>query len=171
MSPNSHSSISYIKQKQLALVRPMNPTPGPQIQTKRNDWCSSDSMGRLNTLIDFSPAGSSLFLLTDVYFVTIVFSKQSWLRTASVWTSDAVSCLHATLHVVFRILQVFHGVSLVVFSHNSADYCIMIAHLTSNSFEGNSCWPHFDYLPSLRLRYSFSYHIHREWIHFSKHRI
>ena len=39
MSPNSHSSISYMKQKQLALVRPMDPTPGPQIQTKRNDWC------------------------------------------------------------------------------------------------------------------------------------
>jgi hypothetical protein len=47
---------------------------------------------------------------------------------------------------------------------------IMIAYLTSNSFEGNSCWPHSDYLPFLRLRYSPSYHVHSEWIIFSKHR-
>ena len=50
--------------------------------------------------------------------------------------------------------QVFHGVGLGVFSHKLADYCIMIAHLMSDSFEGNSCWLHGDYLPSLHLRYS-----------------
>jgi hypothetical protein len=32
LSPNSHSCIGYMKQKP-ALVRPMDPTPGPQIQT------------------------------------------------------------------------------------------------------------------------------------------
>jgi hypothetical protein len=43
--------------------------------------------------------GSSLFLLTDVYFVTIVFSEQGWLRIA--------------LSSVFG--KVFHGVGLGVF--------------------------------------------------------
>ena len=49
----------------------------------------------------------SLFLLTDVYLVIIVFSEQSWLWMVSVWRRNAVPCLHAaTLHVVFRILAI-----------------------------------------------------------------
>ena len=32
--------------------------------------------------------------------------------------------------------QVFNIVGLFVFSHQSADYSIVVAHLTSNSFEG-----------------------------------
>ena len=33
--------------------------------------------------------------------------------------------------------QVFHIVDLCVFSHQSVDYCILVAHLTSNTFEGH----------------------------------
>jgi hypothetical protein len=36
-----------------------------------------------------------------------------------------------------------------VFSHQSADYRIVVAHLTINSFEGHPCCMHADYLPSL----------------------
>jgi hypothetical protein len=36
-----------------------------------------------------------------------------------------------------------------VFSHQSADYSIVVAHLTSNSFERHPCCMHADYLPSL----------------------
>ena len=42
--------------------------------------------------------------------------------------------------------QAFHIVGLCVFSHQSADYSIVVAHLTSNSFERHPCcmtW--FDY--------------------------
>ena len=42
-----------------------------------------------------------------------------------------------------------HIVGLCVFSDQSADYTIVVAHLTSNSFEGNPCCMHADYLPLL----------------------
>jgi hypothetical protein len=41
--------------------------------------------------------------------------------------------------------QIFHIVGLCVFSHQSADYSIVVAHLTSNSFEGHPCCMHADY--------------------------
>ena len=62
--------------------------------------------------------------------------------------------------------QVFHIVGLCVFSHQSADYSIVVAHLTSNSFEGHPYCMHVDYLPSLCFWYSPSYHAYWEWIIF-----
>jgi hypothetical protein len=44
--------------------------------------------------------------------------------------------------------QVFHIVGLCVFSHQSADYSIVVVHLTSNNFEGHPCCMHADYLSS-----------------------
>jgi hypothetical protein len=35
--------------------------------------------------------------------------------------------------------QIFHIVVLCVFSHQSSDYSIVVAHLTFNSFEGHPC--------------------------------
>jgi hypothetical protein len=64
--------------------------------------------------------------------------------------------------------QVFHIVGLCVFSHQSADYSIVV--LTSNCFEWHPCCMHADYLPSLCFWYSPSYHAYWEWIHFWKHR-
>jgi hypothetical protein len=66
--------------------------------------------------------------------------------------------------------QVFHIVGLCVFSHQSADYSIVVARLTSNSFEGHPSCMHADYLPSLCFRYSPSYHDYWKWIIFLKHR-
>jgi hypothetical protein len=62
--------------------------------------------------------------------------------------------------------QVFHIVYLCVFSHQSADYSIVVAILTSNSFEGHSCCMHADYMPSLCFWYSPSYPAYWEWIYF-----
>jgi hypothetical protein len=45
--------------------------------------------------------------------------------------------------------QVFHIVGLCVFFHQSADYSIVVAHLTSNIFGGHPCCMHAEYLPSL----------------------
>jgi hypothetical protein len=56
--------------------------------------------------------------------------------------------------------------NLCVFPHQSADYSIVVAHLTSNSFEGHPCCMHADYLPSLCFWYSPSYHAYWEWISF-----
>jgi hypothetical protein len=64
--------------------------------------------------------------------------------------------------------KVFHIVGLCVFSHQSADYSIVVAHLTSNSFEGHPCCMHADYLPSLCFWYSPSCHAYWEWIIFFK---
>ena len=66
--------------------------------------------------------------------------------------------------------QVFYVVSLCVFSHQLADYSIVVGHLTSNSFEWHPCCMHADYFPSLCFWYSPSYHVYWEWIIFLKHR-
>ena len=65
-------------------------------------------------------------------------------RAGSEWhpSDQAMQCSVFTLQCYMLSSgswQVFHGVGLGMFSHKLADYCIMIAHLTSNSFEGNSC--------------------------------
>jgi hypothetical protein len=46
----------------------------------------------------------------------------------------------------------------------TADYSIVVANLTSNSFEGHPCCMHADYLPSLCFWYSPSYHAYWKWI-------
>ena len=60
--------------------------------------------------------------------------------------------------------QVFHIVGLCVFSHQLANYSIVVGHLTSNSFEGHPCCIRTDYLRSLCFWYSPSYHAYWEWI-------
>jgi hypothetical protein len=42
-----------------------------------------------------------------------------------------------------------YSLCLCVFSHQSADYSGVVAHMMSNSFEGHPCCMHADYLPSL----------------------
>ena len=67
--------------------------------------------------------------------------------------------------------QVFHIVGLCVFSHQSADNIIVVAHMTSNCFDGHPCCMHADYLSSLGFWYSPSYQAYWQWILFLKHRI
>jgi hypothetical protein len=81
---------------------------------------------------------------------------------SSVWLSDTVPCLHpATLHVIFRILV---RLSWCWFgcAFSQADWLLY----NDGPSEGNSCWPHAHYLPSLCLRYSPSHYVHKEWINF-----
>ena len=66
--------------------------------------------------------------------------------------------------------EVFHIVGLCVFSHLSADYSIVVAHMASNSLKWHPCCMHTDYLPSLCFWYSPSYYAYWEWIIFLKHR-
>jgi hypothetical protein len=54
----------------------------------------------------------------------------------------------------------------VFFSHQSADYSIVVAILTFNSFEGHPCCMHADYVPSLCFWYSPSYPAYWEWFIF-----
>jgi hypothetical protein len=56
--------------------------------------------------------------------------------------------------------QVFHIVDLCVFSHQSADYSIVVAHLTSNSFFLYAC----RLFAIFGFWYSPSYHACWEWI-------
>jgi len=117
---------------------------------KRNHWCRSDKMGRLITLLDFSPADFKRFhtVLAD----RRLFGNHCLYRTGLVangirltkWYNALSSCCDVTCGLLDRYKS-FKVLVRVCFI-----YCIMITHLTSNSFEGNSCWPHADYLPSLR---------------------
>jgi hypothetical protein len=88
-------------------------------------------------------------------WVQTVPNGSCWLT--SIW--QTLSFLHAaTLHVVFRILTsrswcwfgcVFTQAGWLLYNDSTSDV---------HSFEGHSWWPHADYLPSLRLRYSPSNH-------------
>ena len=49
-----------------------------------------------------------------------------------------------------------------IVSHHSADDCVMVAHLTPDSFEGQPCRLYSDYLPSLRFWCLPSSYVHRE---------
>jgi hypothetical protein len=88
-------------------------------QAKRNRWRRSDNMGRLITLLDFSPADFKRFrtVLADRrLFGNHCLSEQGWLWIASVWPSDGMLCLHARRYM-WSSWQVFRGVGLGVFSH------------------------------------------------------
>ena len=131
--------------------------------------------GRLMTLLDLNPANSRRFL--TVLVDRRLLGSQCCLSTGLVANGIRLTKRCNTLSSwsdVTRGLpdlgKVFHIVGLCVFSHQSADYSIVVAHLTSNSFEGHPCCMHADYLPSLCFWYSPSYHAYWEWIFFLKHR-
>ena len=109
--------------------------------------------------------------------------KSCWFQTVSVFVDGRLlgsqCCLSTGLvendirltkrcNALSSWSDVFHIVALCVFSHQSADYSIVVAHLTSNSFEGHPCCMHTDYLPTLCFWYSSLYHAYWEWIHFFK---
>lgn len=84
---------------------------------KRNRWFQSDDMGRVISLSLTSMLlisnGSSIFLLTDLYLVTILFSGQRWVRLKS--SDQAMYCHFYTLrHYMWSSgsWQIFHVVGL-----------------------------------------------------------
>jgi hypothetical protein len=141
---------------------------------KRDRRCRSANSGRLMTLLELSPADFRQFLtvLVDRRLLGIsVVWVRNWLRMAS--SNQTLQCPVVTIRCYpwsAGSWQVFHIVGVCVFSHQLADYNIVVAYLTSNSFEGHPCCMHADYLPSLCFWYSPSYHAFWEWIHFLKHR-
>ena len=122
LSPNSQSSIGYMKQKPV-LVRQMDHTQGPQIEKKRRAkhhgkryrWCRSANMVRLITAFDFSPADFKRFLtaLADrrlfgnhCLFRTGVFANGIRLtkRCSALSSHCDVSCVLPDLGTSFTVL-------------------------------------------------------------------
>ena len=103
------------------------------------------------TLLSLNPAEFRLFL--TVLVNRRLLGSQCCLRTGLVANGiRPLQCPVVTIRCYpwsAGSLQIFHIVGLCVFSHQSADYIIVVAHLTSNSFEGHPCCMHADYLPSL----------------------
>ena len=122
---------------------------------KRNRRCRSANNGRLMTLLDLSPTDFRRFL--TVFVDRRLLGSQCCLSTGLVANGIRLTkrC-NAGPVVTIRCYpwsagswQVFHIVGLCVFSHQSTDYSIVVAHLTSISFEGHPCSMHANYLPSL----------------------
>ena len=101
------------------------------------------------------------------------FNDSPWLKSRWFQTVSNYSCWQTYIgQPVLSRSDVTRGLPdlgksftlLCVFSHLSADYSIVVAHLTSNSFERHLCCMHADYLPSLCFWYSPSYNAYWEWI-------
>jgi hypothetical protein len=127
---------------------------------KRDRWCRSANSGRLMT-----PWLESRWFQT----VSNCSCWQTSIGTGCEWhpSNHTLQCPVVTIRYYpwsAGSWQVFHIVGLCAFSHQSADYSIVVAHLTSNSFEGHPCCIHADYLPSLCFWYSPSYLAYWEWI-------
>jgi hypothetical protein len=80
-------------------------------------------------------------LLTDVYIGQPILFEYG---TGCEWhpSNQTLQCSVVTIRCYpwsAGSWQVFHIVGSCVFSHQSADYSIVVAHLTSNSFEGHPC--------------------------------
>jgi hypothetical protein len=106
--------------------------------------CRSANSGRLMTLLDLSPADFRRFLTVLVDRCLLISQCLSTRLVA-----NGIRLTKRCNALSSRFWQVFHIVGLCVFSHQSADYIIVVVHLTSNRFEGNSCCMHADYLPTV----------------------
>ena len=162
-SRNRLSSDQWI----LSQVLKFNPHCA-KLHAKHNRWCRSDNMWRLSTLLDFSPADFKRFItvLADRCLLGNHCLFRTWLTANGIHLTKRWSALSSRCDVTCGLPDLGNSFTMLVWVCFFT-YCIMIAHLKSNSFQGHSCWQHAVYLPSLRLRYSPSYHVHRDWI---KHR-
>ena len=119
----------------------------------RNRRCRSANSGRLMTLLDLSPADFRRFLTVPVD-TSIGQPVLLEYGTDCEWhpSNQRLQCPGITIRCYpcsAGSWQVFHIVGLCLFSHQSTDYSIVVAHLMSNSFEGHPCCMHADYLQSL----------------------
>ena len=119
----------------------------------RNRRCRSANSGRLMTVLDLSPADFRRFLivLVDTSIGQPVLLEY---ETGCEWHpyNQTLQCPVITIRCCpwsVGSWQVFHIVGLCLFSHQSTDYIIVVAHLMSNSFEGHPCCMYANYLPSL----------------------
>jgi hypothetical protein len=157
VSPNPHPTIGYMKQKRLSsnqwILRHVLKFQ-PRRTKHRVRRCRSANSGRLVTLLDLSPGDFRRFL--TVLVVRRLLDKPLLFEYGSAceWhpSNQTLQCPVVTIGCYpwsTGSWQVFHFVGLRVFSHQSADNGIVVAHMTSTSFEGHLCCMHADYLPSL----------------------
>jgi hypothetical protein len=141
---------------------------------KRVRRCRSANSGRLMTLLDLSPSDFRRFLtvLVDRRLLDSQFCLSAGLVANGIRLNKRCNALSSRSDVTRGLPDLGKSFTLLVcvFSHQSADYSLVVAYLTSNSFEGHPCCMHADYLPSLCFWYSPSYHAYWELIHFFKHR-
>ena len=102
------------------------------------DLSPADFRRFLTGLVDRGPLGSQCCLSTALVANVIRLTKRC---NALSSRSDVTRGL-PDLGMSFTLL-------VCVFSHQSADYSIVVADLTSNIFDGQPCGMHADYLPSL----------------------
>ena len=110
---------------------------------KRVRRCRSANSGRLMTLLDLIPADFRRFLTVLVDRRLLGSQCCFEYGTGCEWdpSNQTLQCPVVTIRCLSHCW--------FVFSHQSADYSIVVAHLTSNSFEGHPCCMHGDYFPSL----------------------
>ena len=175
VSPNPHPAVGYMKQKRLSsdqwiLRHVLKFQPR---RAKRVRRCRSTNSGSLMT-----PWLKSRWFQTVSNcscWQTSIGQSLFEYGTGCEWhpSNQTLQCPVVTIRCYpwcAGSWQVFHIVGLCVFSHQSAQYSIVVVHLTSNSFDGHLYCMHGGYLPSLCFWYSPSYHAYWEWIHFLKHR-
>ena len=144
-SPNPHPtsvtrSSNQLSSDQWILRHVLNFQPRrAKHHAKRVRRYRSANSGCLMTLFDLSPADFRLFL--TVLVDRRLLGSQCCLRTGLVceWhpSNQTLQCPVVTIRCYqwsAGSWQVFHIVGLCVFSHQSADYSIVVTHLTSNSF-------------------------------------
>ena len=134
---------------------------------KRDRRCRSDNSGRLMTLLDWFQTVSNCSCWQTSIGQPVLFEY----GTGCEWHMSNQTLQYPVVTIrcypwPVGSWKVFHIVGLCALSHQSADYSIVVANLTSNSFEGHPCCMHADYLPSLCFWYSPSYHAYWEWILF-----
>jgi hypothetical protein len=146
MSPNPHPAVGYMNQNRLSSdqwmlrhVLKFQPRRAKH-HAKRARRCRSTNSGRLMTLLDLSPGDFRRFL-------TVLFNRRLLGSQCCLSTGLVANGIRLTKRCNTLSWQVFHIVGLCVFSHQSSDYIIVVAHLTSNSFEGHPCCMHADLLP------------------------
>ena len=97
-------------------------------------------MGCSITLIDFIPTDFKRFLtvLADIHLLGDHCPFRTGLVVNGIRLTKRYSALSSRCYITCGISKLAKSFTVLVFTH-AADYCIMITHLTSNSFEGNSC--------------------------------
>jgi hypothetical protein len=108
---------------------------------KRDCRCRSTNSGRLMTLLDLSPADFRRFLtvLIDRGLLGSQCCSSIGLVANRIRLTKRCNALSSRSDVTRVLPDLGKSFTLLVcvFFHQSADYSIVVAHLTSNSFDGH----------------------------------
>ena len=153
--PSVTRSRNLLSSDQWILRHVLKYQPSPdKHHAKRDRRFRSTNSGRLMTLLDLSPANVRRFLTALVD--RRLLGSQCCLSTGPVANGirltkrcDSLSSRSDVTRGLPYLGRFFTLLTCVFFSHQSADYSIVVAILTSNSFEGHPCCIHADYVPFL----------------------